>query len=95
MYFWSKMHRGQQLPTKRQPERLSVRMTGRQVRANHCVTLPGNETVYSINAGQLGNVAAQWKHSQFVISLQFLFNIYVLEKATKLHIVLVRVWNIA
>lgn len=34
------------------------RISGRQVGANHFVTLPGNRTIYTLNAGQLGNGAA-------------------------------------
>lgn len=77
MYFWSKMHQGQPLPTKRQlREAVSQNNRDASQSKSPCQT-PGQWNHYSLNAGQLGNVAVPWKWHYDILGLLFLFSFHL------------------
>lgn len=94
MYFWSKMHQGQQLPTKRQL-REAVSQNNRKGKSEQ-ITVSDSQAIkplllkcWAVRKCCCTMKMTLW-HSRFVISLYFSLNIHILEKATKLYIVLVR-----
>lgn len=77
MYFWSKMHQGQQLPTKRQLRGAVAQNNWEASQSKSPCHTPGQQSHYSLNAGQLRNVTVPWKRLYDILGLLFLFSFHL------------------